>query len=225
MLHAVVLSCLLALSQAGDHGDHGAPQPACQPKNQTILVTRTEVNTLHQQVTQYDLQYGHYGHNVTSVILVPSTVIQTQTFTTYPAPDIITQTDYVTGTVYLTKYSTAQATVVATQTTQLLATDIKINELTITQTAIVPQTITETLTIINHETAFSTVTITDTVGAFVTKTQTLPFIISETSYVTYTETVTDTVTSFSDWTVEVTTTLTQHQVVTSCQEPKITYDH
>ncbi|XP_069172301.1 uncharacterized protein [Procambarus clarkii] len=225
MLHTVVLSCLLALSLASDHGGHGAPQPACQPQQETILVTRTEVNTLHQQVTQYDLQYGHYAHNVTSVILVPSTVIQTQTFTTYPAPDIITQTDYVTGTVYLTKYSTAQATVVATQTTQLLATDIKINESTITQTAIVPQTITETQTIINRETAFGTITDTHTISAFVTKTKIQPFFISETSYVTYAESVIATVTSFSDRTVEATTTFTQHQVVTKCEEPKITYDH
>ncbi|XP_069173013.1 uncharacterized protein [Procambarus clarkii] len=222
MQRAVVLSCLVALSLAGDHA---APHTPCQPRNQTILITRTEVNTLHQQVTQYDFQYGHYGYNVTSVILVPSTVTQTQTFTSYPPPDITTQTSYITATNHFTEYSTSLATVINTRTTQLLATEVQVKELTITQTAIVPETITQTLTIINHETAFSTVTITDVINAFVTKTKTEPFTISETSYQSYTQFVTDTVTSFSNWTVEVTTTLTQHQFVTKCKPPKITYDH
>ncbi|XP_069172303.1 uncharacterized protein [Procambarus clarkii] len=222
MLHTVVLSCLLALSMAGDHG---APQAACQPKHQTILVTRTDVNKEHARVTQSQPQYSHHTVDVTSVIWVSSTVVETINITQFPDPVISTVTSFITVTGYQPTYSTTLATLVVIQTSRLVAVSVEVKNLTITQTDVVSKRITQTLTITDVFTAFRTVYDTKTISDFVTKTHRLPFIIIETSYRSFYKASVSTVTSTRDNTVEATTTITDRQYVTKCFQPQVTYQH
>ena len=222
MLYALLSFCLLGLAFAGHYG---TPQATCQPRQETLTVTRTNLLEHPQQVTQLDLQYEHQTVAVTSVVLVPSTVILTQTVTQFPIPEVVTYTSLLTATNYQTTFVTHLATAIATQTSQLVATAQEVEEQAITQTAVVDQSITKVLTIINQETAFKTLTVTDTVSTFLTYTQTETFAVTETSYQTVPHYTTDTVTSLTEHTVDATVTVTEHDYITKCPEPKITYNH
>ncbi|XP_071546778.1 uncharacterized protein [Panulirus ornatus] len=225
MLLRVLTLCSFLASLSLVAGHYEVQEKTCKPKFETITVTTTVVDPARDQVTEYDLRFEHHSLDVTSVVLTPSTITETQTLTSFSGPEVVTSTSYVTFTSYETDYETSLATAVATQTSRVLATAVDVEEVTVTQTAVVPETVTETLVVKNDETAFRTVTVTDNVSAFVTETEINPFILTETSYQTLTHFATDTVTSFTEKTVEATVTITEHEYVTQCQEPKITYDH
>lgn len=221
MLRVLLCSILAALVT----GRNDLPQKTCIPTEETIVVTTTAVNFTHDQVTEYDFKFGHQSLDVTSLILVPSTLIETQTLTSFSGPEIATSTSYVTDTIYQTEYQTSLATVVATHTSRVLATEVEVEELTITQTAIVDHTVTETLVVNAEETAFRTVTVTENVNAFDVETEVSTFYVTETSYQTVTQFATDVVTSFTEQTVQATVTVTEHEYVTKCHQPKVTYDN
>ncbi|MPC59112.1 hypothetical protein E2C01_053127 [Portunus trituberculatus] len=222
MLRAFSFLCLVGLALAGHYG---TPQVTCEPKHETLTVTRTSLITIPQQVTQLDLQYEHQTVDITSVVLVPKTVINTQTVTFFPNPDVITHTTLFTATHYQTNFVTHLATAVATQTSQVVATAQEVEEQVITQTAVVDQIVTNTLTITNQKTTFKTLTVTNTVNTHITHTETETFAVTETSYQTFVQHATDTVTSLTEHTNHVTVTTTEHELVTKCPEPKITYNH
>lgn len=222
MLRSLLCCCLLGLA-LGDH--YGAQQPACEPLHETLTVTRTSVDASQQSVTQLDLQYEHQTVGVTNVLLVPSTVVITQTITFFPEAEVVTHTSLVTATDYLTTFVTQVATALATQTSHLVATAQEVQEQVITQTAVVDQSVTNTFTVTSQVTTYETFTVTDTFSTFVTVTGTDTFVVTETTFQTALEYVTDTVTSLTETTLDATVTVTEQEYITKCPDPKITYNH
>ncbi|KAK3853150.1 hypothetical protein Pcinc_040298 [Petrolisthes cinctipes] len=223
MFTSLLFSCLLlGLSSAWDKY---TPQSTCQPKTSTYTITRTSLIPQSQQVTEYDYHYSHTTIDITSIIFLPSTVQLTETCTDIGEPRVVTTTSFVTRQVYQTQVVPTQATFVVTQSSEITATNVEVVDETITQTAVEDNFVTNTLTVTNHETAFRTLTLTDTIKQFRTRTETNPFVLTETSYQSYTEVETQTVTSTTQQQVEATITVTEHEFVTKCHQPKITFDH
>lgn len=223
MFTSLFFSCLLlGLTSAWDYS---APQPTCQPETSTITLTRTSLVTNPQQVTEYDYQIGHTTQEITSVIFLASTLTLTQTCTDFADPLVVTSTSFITKQVYQTQNVASLATVVVTQQSQILATNVEIVDETITQTALEDNFITSTHTVTDHETAFRTATVTETIRQFSTRVVTTPFVVTETGYQTVTDLITQTVTSTTQQQIEATITVTEHEFVTKCHDPEISYDH
>ncbi|KAK4293475.1 hypothetical protein Pmani_033831 [Petrolisthes manimaculis] len=218
----LVSCCLFGLAMAGDYG---AKQPTCQPKIETMVITRTHVETSLSPVTSYHHVVNKQTMDVTSVILVPSTLIDSGFTTEVPAMRISTETSFLTRTIYQVQVQTSLATVVATQTSQVGATSVEVTGSVITQTAIVPETSILTVTVADIRTAFSTVTVTRNVNNIITETEVRPFYVTATRQQRIPVPVTATVTDTRINTIEATVTTTTHEFVTLCYEPKITYDH
>lgn len=224
LLHLLLCSCLVGLALTT--GNYDTSQPTCRPEQETIIVTRTIVETVRDRVTVFDFHHGHHTLDVTSVILTPSTLVATDEMTSIIRPQVTTLTRYVAVTVYDTEYETSVATAVATRTSRLVVSAVDVMDLTITQTAVVPHTVTQIATDTSVVTATRTISVTtDIVNSIVTKTETQYVFVSVTSQVTLPVLNTRTVTTTTDRTVEATVTLTEHHYVTMCYEPKITYDH
>lgn len=218
----LVSSCLLGLALAGDYG---AQQATCKPTTDTLVITRTHVQTILSPVTSYDHVVNKQTIDVTSVILVPSTLVVPGVTSQVPVLDVSTQTRFLTRTVYQTRVHTSLVTVIATQTSQVGATSVTVTDSVITQTAVIPVTSIVTVTASDLRTAFNTITVNSEVSSIVTSTEVKPFFVTATSLQRSPVLVTATVTDTSTNTIEATVTLTTHEFVTLCYEPKITYDH
>lgn len=221
MLRVLLFSYLAALTT----GHYGERSLTCEPKQETIVVTRTTVDSTGTQVTQFDVQSTPLTLDVTRTIVIPSRTRETVELTEYPSPETVTHTSYVTAPLYQTSYQTSFATAVSSITSRLVVTSVAVEDLTITQTAVVTTPVTRTVTLTDVETSLRTLTVTDTDTVFVTKTKSRHFLVTETSYKTFFRFSTRTVTSTSDSTTHVIVTITDRQYVTKCFQPRVTYEN
>ncbi|MPC78662.1 hypothetical protein E2C01_073156 [Portunus trituberculatus] len=222
MLRALLSCCLLGLTLAAGYD---APQ-SCAPSQNTFTVTNTHVETAIDTVTVYDYFMNHKVLDVTSVVLVPSPLVPGQTVTPLPVGGVPTTTTTITSTLFSTKYQTMHATAVTTTTSRVVATKVQVvSTVTLTMTAVVPHPVTETLTTHDSVTALSTVTVTtETTSARVKIAARFSTLMATSEQVVPVPATTIT-TSTTTSTVEATVTLTNHELVTLCYSPMITYQH
>merc|ERR1712115_390857 len=144
-----------------------SPQvPQCNPRTQlvTSLVfnTRTAVipNTIEQLVTKW--------------LVATSTVFETQVVTSYPAAVVLTETETLVGTNYVTRNPVLTETVYNTQQRSVAVTDTAVLTTTITQTY--PSTIYDTFitTFYSTNIQYHTDTVTTTQYKYLTSTARLP---------------------------------------------------
>ncbi|MPC77399.1 hypothetical protein E2C01_071852 [Portunus trituberculatus] len=217
----LLCSCFAGLVLA----DYGSPPASCTPHHHTLTIISTTVQTDLQQVTQVTAQHSHVTAFVTSVVMKPTTVTTTSTLTKYPPPLVLTHTSFITDTMVFTTYETSLATSVVTHTTHLLASAVVVTEATVTQTAVQPQSLTHTISVTNVAATFTTTFVTNTFTVFVTETSLEPFLVTKTTTSTVYQPSTFTTTAITTTTVHATTTITDHQYVTKCYQPKVTYGH
>lgn len=226
MLRTLLGCCLLGLALAEGYG-YGTQGATCTLQDKTLTVTNTHVEAVVDTVVMQDYLVNHRVVNVTSMVLVPSPFTAGEALT--PLSDLgvlATTTLRFTNTVVLTTHRRLQATVVSTSTFRLQAPHVEVLATqTLTQTGLVLQPVTETHTVQDVVAAVSTVTVVSEVANTTVETVARFNTVTATSVVVVPVPATATTTLTTTTVEEATVTLTQHDYVTLCYSPKITYEH
>lgn len=226
MLRFLFSCCLLGLALAEGYG-YDNQQTACTLQQETLTVTNTHVETAVKTVTVQNYLVNHQVVDVTSVVLVPSPLAAGEASTPLAALGVLpTTTLSFTTTLLHTSHTTVLATAVSTSTTHLVATQVDVvATFTLTQTGLVEQPVVETHTFQDLLTAVSTVTEVSEAAAATVETVVQYSTVTATSVVVVPVAATTTAFTTTTAVEEATVTLTQHEFVTLCYSPKITYDH
>ncbi|XP_066976799.1 uncharacterized protein [Macrobrachium rosenbergii] len=223
MLRALVHFALLGLALADGYGN--LVQETCVPRLFTTTVTQTRVSTSYLTVTDYDQRDFVTNLEITSydVRTVPRTSYVTVVQTA--APLVSTVTSFVTAPIYRTSEVLLYNTVYVTRSKEDVVTEIETTTRHVTQTGIDVTTVTFDKTIGRKSSAFFDRGVTKTVARVVTTTVFRNVKLTKTSFVRTPLLQQSIVTTFVTSPIEVTTTTTKIQYITSCYLPKVTYDH
>lgn len=131
-------------------------------------------------------------------------------------PAIVTRISYVISMAFFTKRAFAWMTTVLTKTVQLWASEVTVEDWTFMQMAVQVETKTQMLTLVTHKMSFSTLSVMGTQLALVTETEVVSHFITHQAFVVL---ETQRVTFYKRSAV----TVTNHECVTKCYQPKITY--